>query len=155
LPSYYIDHIHPRLKEKVHALTLCLKHLAEEGHLPSRRLQLELASDSQSLSEGTQGEPLEKHLDFVNDQEISESAASAIGSPVSATSHYAPSVVSSRDLLDDSESPSSARRPKDCFISCYTSPAQQLSEDSYQEGSNPGPQLQKTLLETVIRKTVV
>ena len=148
----HIDCIHPRLEERVRALTLCLKHLAEEGRLPSKRLQLEVVSEGQILSEGAQGGPSENYLDFVDEQETGELVASAIGSPESVTSSSASSVVSSLDFLRNSESPS-AGTPEDCFVSCYTSPGQEPSEEPHQGESSPGRQLQMTLLETIISKT--
>jgi hypothetical protein len=148
----FIDRIHPHLKERVHALTLCLKHLVEEGRLLSKRLQLEVASEREILSEGARGEPSEKYLDFVNEQKTGERLASALGSPASVASHFASSVVASPDLLGDPESPS-AGSPEGRFVSCYASPGQQSCEGSHQGGSSPSRQLQLALLESLMSQT--
>ncbi len=109
------------------------------------RLRLEIASYSQLLRDITQGEHLDKLLEFINEDEASGLTIKSTVSPVSATSHLIHSAAFSCDLLGESITDTNTRSPTQTedFVSCYANPTPRPSEDLESALSSPSRQLEK------------
>jgi hypothetical protein len=115
--------------------------------MPLMRLGLEIAPYN-LLPDNAREEPLEKLLEFFNENEASGLTISAVVS--SATSHLIHSAAPSPDLqgrfIMDINTPTSTQMED--FVSCCTQPTPRPSEDLESILSSPSRQLQNQLLES-------
>jgi hypothetical protein len=122
--------------------------------MPLMRLRLEIAPYS-LLADNTGEEPLEKLLEFFNEDEASGSTINATVSPVSAASHLIYSAAPSSDLrgefITDTNTPTSAQTED--FVSCCTHPTPRPNEDLESILSSPSRQLQDQLLKSTLTQS--